>query len=50
MLFDRFLKEVQAGNSIGDYYASDDLHSIYLEIDVPDDYRDNGVVARNVFK
>ena len=50
MLFARFLKEVQAGNSIGDYYASDDLHSIYLEIDVPDDYRDNGVVARNVFK
>ena len=50
MLFARFLKEVQVGNLTGDYYASDDLHSIYLEIDVPDDYRDNGVVARNVFK
>lgn len=50
ILFARLLKEIQAGKSIGDYYVSDDLHSIYLEIEIPDDYRDNGVVAKNVFK
>ena len=30
--------------------VSDDLQTVYLEIEVPDDYRDNGVVARNIFK
>ena len=50
ILFARFLKELQAGNAIGDYYVSDDLQTVYLEIEVPDDYRDNGVVARNIFK
>lgn len=49
ILFARLLKEIQAGNAVGDYYASDDLNSVFLEINVPDDYRDNGVVAKNIF-
>lgn len=38
------------GSVFGDYYVSNDLKEVYMEIDVPSDYRENGVVAPNVFK
>lgn len=50
ILFARMLIEISNGNKIGDYLISDDRQSVYVEINVPDDYRENGVVGKNVFR
>lgn len=49
ILFARMLKEIHSGEKFGDYYVSDDDNSVFLELSVPADYRDNGVVAKNIF-
>lgn len=49
ILFARMLIEIGAGNKIGDYYFSEDHSLAYVELQIPDDYRDNGVVKKNVF-
>lgn len=38
------------GSVFGDYYVCPNTNQIYLEIDVPSDYRENCVVNGNVFK
>ena len=50
ILFTRMLIEIRKGNKIGDYYVSDDRETLFLELNVPDDYRDNGVVAKNIYR
>ncbi len=49
ILFTRMLIEIGKNNRFGDYYVSDDRSTFYLETEVPEDYRDNGVVAKNIF-
>ena len=44
ILFATMLRECAAGKQIGDYYVSRDFRTIYLDLDVPEDYRANGVV------
>ena len=50
VLFTRMLIEIGKGNAFGDYYVSDNRSMVYLEMTVPEDYRDNGVVAKNIYK
>ena len=50
ILFATMLRECAAGKLIGDYFVSRDRRTTYLEIDVPDDYRINGVVEPLIHK
>lgn len=50
ILFSRMLIEISKGNKFGDYYVSDDRNTVMIEVNIPDDYRDNGVVAKNIFR
>ena len=50
ILFATMLRECAAGKLIGDYYVSRDRRTTYLEIDIPDDYRINGVVEPLIHK
>ena len=50
ILFATMLREYAEGKSIGEYYVSRDCRTIYLDIDIPDDYRMNGVVEPLVHK
>lgn len=49
ILFASLLASVMQGTGFGDYFVSDDRETIYLELYVPDEYRENGVVEPNVF-
>ena len=50
ILFATMLRECASGKLIGDYFVSRDRRTTYLEIDVPDDYRINGVVEPLIHK
>ncbi len=50
ILFASMLSGIMSGKGFGDYYVSDNRDTIFLEIDVPQDYRDNGVVDKMVCK
>ena len=50
ILFATMLRECAAGKLIGDYYVSRDRRTTYLDIDVPEDYRLNGVVEPLIHK
>ncbi len=49
ILFASLLSAVINGADFGDYYVSDDRKTCYLEIDVPNDYRDNCVVKSDLY-
>ncbi|MDR2504389.1 MAG: AAA family ATPase [Deltaproteobacteria bacterium] len=38
------------GEAIGDYYVSDDGSQVFLHVNVPDDWRQNGVVEPNIHR
>jgi len=44
------LSAIMDGNGCGDYYFSDDRDIVFLELAVPDDYRENGVVEKHLYK
>jgi len=48
ILFASAISEIINGNSFGDYYISDDRDVVFLELEVPDDYHDNGVIEINI--
>lgn len=50
ILFATMLRECAAGKQIGDYYVSRNFRTIYLDLDVPEDYRANGVVEPLIHK
>lgn len=50
ILFATMLREFADGNLIGDYHVDHDHNTIFLEIDVPEDYRLSGVVDLNIYK
>lgn len=49
ILFARMLKEIHSGNAFGDYFVSGDFQAFFLEVEIPSEYRDNDVVAKNVY-
>ena len=50
ILFVTMLRECEAGKLIGDYYVSSDRRTTYLDINVPEDYRSNGVIEPQIHK
>jgi hypothetical protein len=50
ILFASMISEIINGNSFGDYYVSDDRDIVFFEAVIPDDYRDNGVVEKQIYK
>lgn len=50
VLFTAMLKACAAGRPIGDYYVNSERGMIFLEIDVPEEYRLNGVVEPRIYK
>lgn len=50
VLFSIMLNAIAKGDAIGDYFVSDDRGTVYLDINIPEDYRINGVVDRHIFK
>ena len=50
ILFALFLKSILSGESFGDIFISDDRNIVYLDINIPEDYRINAVVEENVCK
>ena len=50
ILFATMLSACAAGELIGDYYVSDDRSAVFLDIDIPENYRFNGVVEPLIHK
>lgn len=50
ILFTQMLMAIAKGKPMGDYYVSDDRKTVYLQIDVPEDYRVSHVVESRVFR
>lgn len=50
ILFASLISSIMNDVGFGDYYFSEDRETIYMEINVPQEYRDNGVVAENVYR
>lgn len=50
ILFASMLSDIMNGNVYGDYYTSDDRETVFFEIEVPEDYHENGVVEKEVHK
>lgn len=50
ILFAAMLKNTAKGKSFGDWFVSDDGSTVYLEVDVPEDYRIHAVVEHNIFR
>lgn len=50
ILFTSLLSGMNTGNEIGDCYVSEDKNQVYLDLFVPKDYRDNGVVSKEVYR
>ena len=50
ILFAEMLTGMARGKLIGDYYVNDDSSSVYLEINIPAEYRENGVVSRKIYR
>lgn len=49
ILFASMLTSIMNGNDFGDYYTNDDRSAFYLELDMPEDYRANGVIEPQIF-
>lgn len=50
ILFASMLTSIHKGNAWGDYYVSGDKQNISLNFVVPQDYKDNGVVDKEVYR
>lgn len=50
ILFASMLSEIMNGNGYGDYYVSDDRNTVFFEVAISDDYRDNGVIENHIYK
>lgn len=50
VLFSTLLTSFGKDKALGDYYVSDDRDMVYLDLNLPEDYRENGVVERKIFK
>lgn len=50
ILFTSILSGITHGEPYGDYYISDDSDTIYLEINLPEEYIENLVVEQNICK
>lgn len=50
VLFCSMLSSVMNGTDFGDYYVSDDRKLIYLDLNVPDEYRENTIVEPEIFR
>ncbi|NLC67903.1 MAG: AAA family ATPase [Clostridiaceae bacterium] len=50
ILFASMIFGITSGNGVGDYYVSDDRDTVFLDVAVPDDYRENEVVEKHVYK
>ena len=48
ILFALMLQATAKGKTFGDFYVSDDRKSVYLEFEIPEDYRISGVVDRRI--
>ncbi len=48
ILFASMLQATAKGKSFGDFYVSDNRESVYLDIEIPEDYRVSGVVDRRI--
>lgn len=49
ILFADFMLTMQEGEPIGDYYVDSLLERLILDVDVPEEYRENGVVQENLY-
>ena len=49
ILFADLMLTMQAGEPIGDYYVDSLLERLILDVDVPEEYRENGVVQENLY-
>lgn len=50
ILFASMLSSVMNGEGFGDYFANEDRSSFFLDIEIPEDYRANGVVEPQIFR
>lgn len=50
ILFATMLTGIAKGKMIGDFFVSDDRSTVYLEINVPEEYRENAVVDGRIFQ
>ncbi|MBR5579666.1 MAG: AAA family ATPase [Lachnospiraceae bacterium] len=50
ILFATMLGSCIKGEGFGDYYVSEDRKTIWMEINVPQEYRSKGVVERDIYK
>ena len=48
ILFTAMLQATAKGKTFGDFYVSDDRESVYLDFEIPEDYRVGGVVDRRI--
>lgn len=50
ILFATMLESCIKGDGFGDYYISEDRKTIWVEINVPQEYRSQGVVEKDIYK
>lgn len=50
ILFSMMLESCIKGNGFGDYYVSEDRKTIWVEINIPQEYRSQGVVEKDIYK
>jgi hypothetical protein len=52
VLFSLLCTGVEKGgnNAIGDYFVNDDGNQVFLQVDVPEDWRQNGVIEPNIYR
>ena len=50
ILFASMLKSCINGDGFGDYYVSEDRKTVWVEINVPQEYRTKGVVEEQIYK
>lgn len=49
ILFTRFLRSLLKGEPLGDFYFNEDRSVFFFLLDVPEDYREEGVVEPDIF-
>ena len=50
ILFTLMIQAAANSNAFGDYYISDNKTSFLLDITLPEDYRDNGVISKKIYR
>ena len=50
ILFTAMLQETAKGTSFGDFFISDEQKSVFLDLNIPEDYRVRGVVDQRIFR